>query len=60
MAYIITSECVKCGVCLDICPTSAIIESEEQFMITDACVDCGKCEEVCPIDAIKNVKMNGQ
>ncbi len=60
MALIITSECVKCGVCVDICPTSAIIESEAQYIITDACVDCGKCKEACPIDAIKNVKMNGQ
>ncbi len=60
MAFIITSECVKCGVCLDVCPVDAIIESEEHYMITDACVDCGKCVEVCPIDAIKNVKMNGQ
>ncbi len=60
MALIITSECVKCGVCVDVCPISAIIESEEQYIITDACIDCGKCIEVCPIDLIKNVKMNGQ
>lgn len=60
MALIITSECVKCGVCVDVCPTSAIIEGDEQYMITDACVDCEKCLEACPIDAIKNVKMNGQ
>ncbi|MCF7858804.1 MAG: 4Fe-4S binding protein [Candidatus Cloacimonetes bacterium] len=60
MALIITSECVKCCVCQDICPTSAIVESEEQFIITDACVECGKCLEACPIEAITNVKINGQ
>jgi len=60
MALIITSECVKCGLCVDVCPTSAIIENENQYIITDACVECGKCKEVCPIDAIKSVKMNGQ
>lgn len=60
MALIITSECVKCGLCEDVCPTSAIIENDEQYIITDACVDCGICLEACPIDAIKNVKMNGQ
>ena len=60
MALIITSECVKCGVCVDVCPISAIIESEAQYVITDACIDCGTGIEVCPIDSIKNVKMNGQ
>ena len=59
MSFVITSECVKCGVCVDACPTSAIIEGEEQYIITEACINCGKCEEVCPIDAIKGMKMNG-
>lgn len=53
MAYIITSECVKCGICVEICPASAIIESDEQYIITSACISCGKCLEACPIDAIK-------
>ena len=60
MAFVITSECVKCGTCVDICPTSAIFEGEEQFVITSACIDCGRCQEVCPIDAIKGMKSNGQ
>ena len=53
MAYIITSECVKCGICVDLCPAAAIIESDDQYIITSACISCGKCVEVCPIDAIK-------
>ncbi|MCD4797024.1 MAG: 4Fe-4S binding protein [Candidatus Cloacimonetes bacterium] len=60
MAFVITSECVKCGLCVDICPTSAIIEGDEQYEITDACINCGRCLEVCPIEAIKGMKMNGQ
>ncbi len=59
MSFVITSECVKCGLCIDTCPTSAIIEGEDQYIITEACINCGKCEEVCPIDAIKGMKMNG-
>jgi formate hydrogenlyase subunit 6/NADH:ubiquinone oxidoreductase subunit I len=59
MSFVITSECVKCGLCVDNCPTSAIIEGEEQYIITEACINCGKCKEVCPIDAIKGMKMNG-
>lgn len=53
MRYIITSECVNCRECLDICPVSAIIEGEDQLFITDACVCCGKCVEVCPVEAIR-------
>jgi Fe-S-cluster-containing hydrogenase component 2 len=45
---------------MDNCPTSAIIEGEEQYIITDACINCAQCQEVCPIDAIQGVKMNGQ
>jgi ferredoxin len=60
MAYVITSECVKCGTCLDICPTSAIEDGEEQYIITNACIECGRCKDVCPIEAIKGVKMNGK
>ncbi len=56
MAYVITSECIKCSLCYDICPASAIIEGDEQFIITESCIDCGKCVEVCPIDAIRVVK----
>ncbi|MCD6181974.1 MAG: 4Fe-4S binding protein [Candidatus Cloacimonetes bacterium] len=51
--FIITSECVKCGICVDVCPANAIIESDEQYVITDACISCGKCKDACPIDAIK-------
>ncbi len=60
MAFVITSECVKCGVCVDICPTSAIEEGDEQYVINSACIDCGRCLDVCPIDAIKGVKINGK
>ncbi len=53
IAYIITSECVGCGICVDICPTSSIIEGEEHYIITDTCIGCRKCVEACPIEAIK-------
>jgi len=56
MAFIITSECVKCGMCVDVCPVGAIIEGEEQYIITNTCIQCGQCKEVCPIDAIKGPK----
>ena len=56
MSYVITSECVSCGLCVDSCPVSAIVEGEGIYIITDSCVSCGKCEEVCPVEAIRGKK----
>ena len=58
MAFVITSECIKCEVCVNICPAAAIIDGGEQFIITDSCIDCGECQISCPIDAIRGVKKN--
>jgi len=53
VSFIITSECIKCGICVDVCPANAIEEGDEQYIIQSACIDCGKCADVCPIDAIR-------
>jgi len=53
MQYIITSECVLCYECVDICPVSAIVEKGDQLTINESCVGCGKCVEVCPVEAIR-------
>jgi formate hydrogenlyase subunit 6/NADH:ubiquinone oxidoreductase subunit I len=54
--FMITTECVNCAICVDVCPVDAIVEGDGQYTITSACIDCGKCVEVCPIDAIKGRK----
>jgi len=36
MAYKITDECIKCGICVDECPVEA----------------CGACADACPSEAI--------
>jgi formate hydrogenlyase subunit 6/NADH:ubiquinone oxidoreductase subunit I len=54
MSFVITSECVNCGLCVDTCPISAIIEGEERYVITDSCIQCGACQDVCPVEAIKS------
>jgi Fe-S-cluster-containing hydrogenase component 2 len=51
--YIITAECIKCGICVEVCPAGAIEESDEQFTIIETCINCGKCKDACPIEAIK-------
>ena len=57
MRYIITTECIKCGICVDVCPASAIEEADEQYIINSSCIDCGKCAETCPIDAIRRTSI---
>jgi len=53
MAFKITDDCVNCGVCLDECPTNAIIMGKDRYEIEAAnCNDCGACVEVCPVNAV--------
>ncbi len=52
MAANVTKKCIGCGVCVDICPYSAIELFEDQAMVSGHCTVCGACAEVCPVDAI--------
>ena len=52
MAYIITDECIACGVCVDECPVEAISEGDDIYIIDpELCTDCGSCADVCPVEA---------
>ena len=40
MAYKITSACVSCGSCADVCPAGAISQGDDQYVIDSAaCLD---------------------
>ncbi len=53
MAHVITSDCVSCGACVDVCPVEAISEGEDKYVIdADTCIDCGTCVDECPSGAI--------
>ncbi len=53
MAYVISDECISCGVCESECPTGAISEGDPIYVIDpDTCIDCGVCEDACPTGAI--------
>lgn len=53
MAYVITDECISCGVCVDECPVGAISEGDDKYVIDpDTCSDCGACVDSCATDAI--------
>lgn len=61
MAYVITDNCIKDGLCLDACPnesirplaTDADYETVTQLFINpEECLDCGACVSACTSDAI--------
>jgi Fe-S-cluster-containing hydrogenase component 2 len=52
-AYIVSSDCLNCGVCEFMCPEGAIVQAPNQFIIDrHRCTGCGKCVPYCLIRAI--------
>ena len=53
MPYVVTDQCVLCGVCVAGCPVGAITEGETQSEIDESiCIECGTCKENCAFEAI--------
>jgi ferredoxin len=59
MAMKITDECISCGACEPVCPTTSITESATIFVIDpNTCVECvghfdePQCVSVCPVECI--------
>ena len=51
------SRCVRCGICVKICPVSAINLAPGAFPAMDNvkklfCINCGQCEAYCPKHAL--------
>ncbi len=54
---VIKEKCVGCGVCVKVCPFSAIvIKGKKAIIDLDKCTLCGACKDACPFDAIAIVK----
>ncbi len=52
-AYVISSDCMSCGVCEFMCPPRAIVPAPNQFIIRrGACDGCGLCVSYCVVRAI--------
>lgn len=46
--------CTGCGVCVDMCPTGAIIiRDDAAYVDEEMCTGCGICEDECPVEAIR-------
>jgi ferredoxin len=61
MAYVITDNCIKDHLCVDVCPTDCIhpktdepkVEEVSQLYVDPVgCIDCGACVPACTSDAI--------
>jgi len=53
MAVKVTPECIGCEVCIDSCPTNAIIMKDGVAeIVASDCIDCGACIPTCPVNAI--------
>jgi uncharacterized Fe-S center protein len=47
--------CTNCGICLDYCPTGAIVQKEgSAFIVEEKCIGCGECLVVCNVGAVKH------
>ena len=44
--------CIGCGICVDVCPRSAIELDDLPMVHEDLCTGCGDCVEACPRGAL--------
>ncbi|WP_075185668.1 4Fe-4S binding protein [Teredinibacter haidensis] len=58
MAFEIVDLCVNCWACVDVCPSSAIYQTEPHFLIDEKkCTECDgeffhpQCASICPIES---------
>ena len=41
--------CIRCNICAEQCPVSAIPADEPAKTINDVCINCMRCVQVCPV-----------
>ncbi len=52
MIRIDREECVGCGGCVDLCPSTAICFIKDRaFIDVELCLECKTCVNVCPVKA---------
>lgn len=51
--YSVTDDCVKCGKCVELCPTENISLVDGKIIFADKCIACIGCYHRCPKKAIR-------
>jgi ferredoxin len=54
-----TQVCDRCGACISVCRTPALVLEESLRVDNDACTSCGLCARVCPVGALRVEKVPG-
>jgi len=49
-AFINNKDCIKCNLCIPVCPTDAI--PKELIIKQNKCIGCGNCSSICPVNVI--------
>ncbi len=50
--------CIGCGVCVDICPVTALRLGKTAVILDkNVCIECGICAKKCPVSVIKGGKI---
>ncbi len=57
-SYINLDTCLKCDLCIPVCPTDAI--PKELVVIKDKCIGCGNCSAICPRQDIIHYEHNNR
>lgn len=52
VALVLSDKCGGCGICIDVCPMSAIEVSGQAFVNSEVCAGCAACVSECPNEAI--------
>ena len=54
IAYIDEATCIGCTLCIQVCPTDAIVGAAKQMhtIVADRCTGCELCLPPCPVDCI--------
>lgn len=62
LAVIDEDWCIGCTLCLDACPTDAIVGSNKQMhtVVEQWCTGCELCVPVCPVDCISLENVTGE